>query len=95
MCELKLSEVFNKGKFNRDFEKTVSKQLQQSGMLTKMITPFNDLKDYEKVMSETKKLEEKGEKLGEKLDDDPELKIEINNSKRNKAASMFKVKDHL
>merc|ERR1712021_84474 len=29
------------------------------------------------------------------IDDDPELNIEINEANRNKASSMFKVKDHL
>jgi len=93
LCELKLSEVFTKGKFDINFKKTVSKLLQQSGMLTKMSAPFNELKDYQHLMEETKRLEEDG-KNGE-LDDDPELKIEINNAKRNKATSMFKVKEHL
>jgi hypothetical protein len=84
---LKLAIAFNKGKYDQDIKKTVAKLLQQSSMLTKMITPYNYLKSYQIVAQDTKRLIDEG-KLVE-LDDDPELNIEINNAIRNKAASMF------
>jgi len=58
-----------------------------------MIQPYTELKDYQIVMQDTKRIIDEGEQVD--LDEDPELKIEINNAIRNKAAFMFKVKDWL
>jgi len=44
-------------------------------------------------MQRTKSLKLEGDAIN--IDDDPELNIEINEANRNKASSMFKVKDHL
>ena len=69
--------------------------IEQSAMITKAQKALKGLQAYYSIMRDAENLHEQGKALGENLDLDPELKIEINSKMRQKAAFMFQMKESL
>lgn len=94
-CELLIEHAVMNGNFSKNKKILAYKLIQQSKMINKLTTALVGLRRYESILKETNRYLVQAKALGDDLDEDPELKIEINHSIRNKAGSMFQMQDDL